>query len=425
MFRKRRRYSYYNSYSSRGYSRRTSRSYGRKQRIRWDRVALISGIVIIILGIVVWLNLSRMKLMFKGYSFNQQNVILKLEKEDIHHIISYDKLDHISQWIENSQNVKYYDEYEKYYSLHEDFDIQVIIQSIDDYFDEYIPKMQTLNYNEDQIWEVLKTADKEDLQYLINHNYSYSQIQPYMQVKGFNFTDLEQYMTLYASNHNYNYAVLATTYPFIISTNKPKTTYMIQNVDDVNILIKPGFMLPSTYVPSDLKKPDEIPVAPDCNHYQMRQVAADALTKMYNDAKKEGYYLVINSAYRSYSEQQKTYDDYFKKYDEVTASGLVAKPGTSEHQSGLGVDLTSQSVLDGERLVFGDTIEYKWCKENSYKYGFILRFAEDESNITGIAHEPWHFRYVGIDVATECYNNDWTLEEYCLNKGVIPTIKQN
>lgn len=425
MFNRRRRYSYYNSRSNRGSSRRYSRSYGRGPKIRWERIAAVLGIVAVVVGLLVVLNLSRIKLMLKGYSFSDQSVILKLEKEEINEILSHDKMNNISKWIENSKNVKYYDEYEKYYSLHNDIEHKDITVAVDDYFNNYIPKIQTLNYSKEQIWEILETADKEDLQYLIDHNYSYAQIKPYMQVKGFEFTDIEEYITLYATSQNYNYAVLATTYPFIISTNKPETTYTIQNVNDVNILVKPGFMLPSSYVPKGLKKPDDIPVAPDCDHYQLRKEAADALTKMYNAAKEEGYYLVINSAYRSYADQQKTYDEYFKRYDEVTASGLVAKPGTSEHQTGLGVDLTSQSVIDGQRLVFGDTTEYKWCKDNSYKYGFILRFAEDESNITGIAHEPWHFRYVGIDAATECYQNSWTYEEYCLNKGIIPTIKEN
>lgn len=425
MFNRRRRYSSYSSYSRRRTSRGYGRGYSRGSRIRVERVALIAGIVVLVIGVVVLFNLSRIKLMFKGYSFAQQGDVLKLSKDEVNEILSHDKMENISKWIENSQTVKYYDEYEKYYSIHNDMKYKDVVETVNDYFDNYIPKIQTLNYSEDQIWEILQTANREDLQYLINHNYSYAQIKPYMQVKGFKFTDIEQYISLYATNQNYNYAVLATTYPFIISSNKAQTTYTIQNVNDISILVKPGFMLPSTYVPSDLKKPDDIPVAPDCDHYQLREEAANALTKMYNAAKNEGYYLVVNSAYRSYDDQQKTYDEYFRRYDEVTAAGLVAKPGTSEHQTGLGVDLTSQSVLDGQRLVFGDTVEYKWCKENSYKYGFILRFPEDESDVTGIAHEPWHFRYVGVDAATECYQNEWTYEEYCLNKGVIPTIKEN
>ena len=112
-------------------------------------------------------------------------------------------------------------------------------------------------------------------------------------------------------------------------------------------------------------------------------------------------------------------DDYFDKYDSVTAASLVAEPGASEHQTGLGVDLTCQAVIDDklngiENSRFGYKPDYKWCIANSYKYGYILRFEEDKANITGIANEPWHFRYVGVELAEKLYNNgNWiTVEDY-------------
>ena len=127
----------------------------------------------------------------------------------------------------------------------------------------------------------------------------------------------------------------------------------------------------------------------------MRKDAADALENMYKDAQKQGLHLVINSAYRSYEEQKKIYDEYFRIYDSVTASKLVAIPGCSEHQLGLSVDLTSQNVLDGTYSLFGNTPEYQWVINHTHEYGFILRYPKDKTNITGTANEPWHFRYVG------------------------------
>ena len=113
----------------------------------------------------------------------------------------------------------------------------------------------------------------------------------------------------------------------------------------------------------------------------------------------------------------------------MTAASLVAEPGASEHQTGLGVDLTCQAVIDDklngiENSRFGYKPDYKWCIANSYKYGYILRFEENKADITGIANEPWHFRYVGKEAAKEIFNNGWTLEEYCLNKGIIPDIQK-
>ena len=91
-----------------------------------------------------------------------------------------------------------------------------------------------------------------------------------------------------------------------------------------------------------------------------------------------------------------------QKYGGAYAAEYVATPGASEHQTGLGIDMTSQSVVDKQRLVFGDTTEYKWVVENCAKYGFIVRFTEGTDGITGISHEPWHLRYVGKKTGRNC-----------------------
>lgn len=406
------RYTYYSSYSS-----------SRRQKIRWDRIAIIVIGVVLVLGIVVWFQFSRIQLLWKGYSFSQQNQILSLESKAVDEILSHDQLTHISDWIENSDQYMYYDEYENYLALHKDMEIKTVVATINDMYTNYVPKLEAMSYSQEQIWNVLKIASTTDLQYIIDKKYSYTDMEPYMQVDGFVLSDMEDYIKAYNKSHNYRYAVLITTYPFIDSQNKVNKNYTIQDPDNVLTLVKPGFNMASSYEPKDLITP-QMPIAPDCNNPKLRKEASDALVSMYNDAKKEGYALVINSAYRSYKNQKTIYDDYFKKYDEVTASSLVAKPGSSEHQTGLGVDLTSESVIKGEKLVFGDTPEYQWVLKNAYRYGFILRYPQGRSSITGIVHEPWHFRYVGKDVAKKIYENNWTLEEYCLNEGVIPQIKE-
>ncbi|MCD7807801.1 MAG: M15 family metallopeptidase [Erysipelotrichaceae bacterium] len=406
-----RKRNYYSSYSSRGRSNN-----------RLDKIIIVVVVVALVIGIAVWFNFSRIRLMIKGYSFSQQNDILSLSNDDVKEILSHDKMDNIEDWIELSETVTYYDEYQQYYNLHSELETSDVVSNIDNIFTNYYPKLAALGYSEDQVWDLLETADASDLQYLISNGYTYSDIQSYMDVQGFDFQNMKEYEEVYEETQNYTYAVLITAYPFIISSNDVDAVYTITNPDDYTILVKDGFMLDSTYVPEDLVDSTVVPVAPDCENSQLRADAMAALEEMYNDASALGYNLVINSAYRSYVEQQETYDAYFAKYDEVTAASLVAKPGASEHQTGLGVDLTSQSVVSGERLVFGDTDEYQWCKENSYKYGFILRYEEDKADITGIGKEPWHFRYVGVDVATTIYENGWTLEEYCLYTGTIPEL---
>lgn len=419
-FNRGKRYTYYSSYSS-----------SRRSRIRWDRIAIIGVVVLLIIGVVVWFNFSRIQLAFKGYSFAQQNEILALDGDGVDEILSHDKLEHITQWLKQSEKVQYYDEYEKYLSLHKDMEVAEVITTVDNIFENYVPKLTTLNYSNEQIWEVLKTASINEVKHLVDQQYTYAQIEPFMKVKGFVFADIDQYMKVYKESQNYNYAVLITTYPFIISENEVDQSYTIQNPDDILSLVKKGFYLSADYEPSDLVNPDpsKVKVASDCDDARLRKEAADALVDMFDAAKKEGYDLVVNSAYRSYAHQKKTYDEYFDKYDPVTAASLVAEPGASEHQTGLGVDLTCQAVIDDklngiENSRFGYKPDYKWCIANSYKYGYILRFEENKADITGIANEPWHFRYVGKEAAKEIFNNGWTLEEYCLNKGIIPDIQK-
>ena len=120
-FNKGRRYTYYSSYSS-----------SRRKRIRWDRIAIIGVVVALIIGALVWFNLSRLKLLFKGYSFSQQNEILALDGKQIDEILSHDKMSHIEDWIATSQNVEYYDEYEKYFSIHKDLKVKVVVTTVDD-----------------------------------------------------------------------------------------------------------------------------------------------------------------------------------------------------------------------------------------------------------------------------------------------------
>ena len=225
-FHRGKRYTYYSSYSS-----------SRKSRIRWDRIAIITAgvalilaaLIVVVVGIVIWFNLSRIKLMFKGYSFGQQNDILSLSGDEVDEVLSHDKMEHIQDWIKESEEVKYYDEYEHYLSLHKDLKVKAVVTTVNDIFNNYANQLKALSYTDNQIWEVLKTARIDDLKYLINKSYKYAQVQPYMQVKGFVFTDMDKYMKVYEDKKNYNYAVLSTTYPFIISKNKATKIYTIQD----------------------------------------------------------------------------------------------------------------------------------------------------------------------------------------------------
>jgi D-alanyl-D-alanine carboxypeptidase len=142
------------------------------------------------------------------------------------------------------------------------------------------------------------------------------------------------------------------------------------------------------------------------------------LQQMFDDARAEGIYPLINESYRSAERQQEILDNYIAAYEaeglsteeaQQRALEVVAKPGTSEHQLGLALDIIVEYEEDS-------TQTWQWLKENCWRYGFILRYPEDKTEITGISYEPWHFRYVGAEAAQQITERGITLEEYLEDK---------
>ena len=133
------------------------------------------------------------------------------------------------------------------------------------------------------------------------------------------------------------------------------------------------------------------------------KAAVKAFMAMQRECKKQTKaYLMVNSAYRSYDDQKGTYKRNDKRY--------VAHPGYSEHQTGLAIDATS--LQHPEKWSFGKSKEGVWMRENCHKYGFILRYPEKQSHVMGYSYEPWHLRYVGVEVATRIHDEDITFDEY-------------
>ena len=139
--------------------------------------------------------------------------------------------------------------------------------------------------------------------------------------------------------------------------------------------------------------------------------AHDAYAEMYEAAKADGMNLIITTSYRSYGFQSTLYNNYVKQDGQASADTYSARPGYSEHHSGLAVDLSTPSLTNAfTEFIYTD--EYQWMKKNSYKYGFIQRYTDENQYITGYQPEAWHYRYVGKDVAKYIYENNITFEEY-------------
>ncbi|MCJ8006595.1 D-alanyl-D-alanine carboxypeptidase family protein [Lederbergia wuyishanensis] len=188
----------------------------------------------------------------------------------------------------------------------------------------------------------------------------------------------------------------------------------IVNADNVLALVNKEFALPGTYIPEDLVKPNvQFSFGEqDIEKSYLRKEAAVALEKMFAAAENSNIYLFAVSGYRSYNRQVAILNNEIERVGKDQAMQAVAIPGKSEHQTGLAMDISSESVQYLLTDNFGETKEGKWLKENAHHFGFILRYPKDKEGITGYQFEPWHFRYVGEKNAQIMYKNNWTLEEF-------------
>lgn len=180
---------------------------------------------------------------------------------------------------------------------------------------------------------------------------------------------------------------------------------IVENPDDVTVLVNKLHEIPKGWKPDDLE--DVI----DC-HQQLRHEANEAYTKFYQAAKAKGIAIYTISGYREPETQQLYWDNSVKVFGEEHAIQYNAYPRRSEHELGLCVDISY--TTEGDRLSekVADSALGKFIESDAYKYGFILRYPQDKVRITGYSYEPWHIRYVGVDLATKLHNENITLEEY-------------
>lgn len=185
-------------------------------------------------------------------------------------------------------------------------------------------------------------------------------------------------------------------------------------VDDetIIVLVNKEYSLGDNYVPDDLVTVDVPTILDNPEVNQLRLVAADALKALFDEAEATGFYLHARSGYRSYQTQTQLFQSYTERNGEEAANRYSAKPGHSEHQTGLVMDVTSESVNYQLDESFGKTDEGIWISEHAHEFGFIVRYPENGEAITGYVYEPWHLRYLGVDMASAVYNSGLTYEAF-------------
>ena len=196
--------------------------------------------------------------------------------------------------------------------------------------------------------------------------------------------------------------------------NFDKTQFSKTDPSSIWVVVnKQHALTPGDYVPADLTIPDVPQRVPGNESMQLRAAAAGALEQMFAGAKSAGLGLMLSSGYRSYTYQVGLYNGYVRTEGQAAADKSSARPGHSEHQTGLAADIEPTSRTCELNACFANTPEGIWLAANAYKYGFILRYLPDKVPVTGYESEPWHFRYVGTQLAGEMrIEGITTLEEF-------------
>ena len=236
---------------------------------------------------------------------------------------------------------------------------------------------------------------------------------PFKKINSFKSENQERYIRYYDKNKDLSYDDIVTYvnigldygfYNYIKNSDLSKNNLVL-----VNKYLK----LDNNYVPNDLEKIDsKYFINGNKNVRLLKKEAKGAFERLSEDSIENGTPVYGQSAYRSYDRQRVLYDNAIKENGKFIADSDTARPGHSEHQTGLTIDVSSNK--QGNMLNFDNTSSFYWMQNNAYKYGFILRYPKGKEYITGYNYESWHYRYVGKKVATDMHNNygNLTFDEY-------------
>lgn len=196
-------------------------------------------------------------------------------------------------------------------------------------------------------------------------------------------------------------------------TSFDKSKYSVSEPGSLWWVVNKKRPLPDGYRPTDLVVPSvTLRLSSGEEQMQLRKDTAAALEQMLAAAKQAGYDLYLASGFRSATYQKQLYDGYVARDGQAEADKYSARPGTSEHQTGMTADVGRPDGKCELEICFGDTPEGKWVAEHAHEYGFIVRYPQGKESITTYQYEPWHLRYVGKDLAAELKKTGQTMEEF-------------
>lgn len=372
----------------------------RKRRVNKKRVILLIIILLIIVIAPIYLLIPRTY----GY---QRDVISVLKEDSVYDTIKetkkYSKTLEMSI-IENNYNKEYFDEY---------LDINYVEE---DNFISNINSLLELGYNNMDINSFYEKIPNS-INVIIDNEYN-KNISNYLSLNYFIEDNLDRYInydindinSVYDTSSikdNYNYEDTVTYVNAYLDKNYYSNDINLSNdeANKLDVIVNKYYKLNADYEPSDLTVINSKFAS---GTQKLRKEAVEMFEKMANDMLKDNLKIYAGSTYRSYSYQEGLYNRYVKRDGFAEAETYSARAGYSEHQLGLVVD-----IVNGRwDYLSEDDKEYTWLINNSYKYGFILRYPRGSEYITGYVFEDWHFRYLGIELATKVYESGLTYDEY-------------
>ena len=262
-------------------------------------------------------------------------------------------------------------------------------------FDSTKNNLKKKGYSSTEINTIIEKLNNEDINKILNIDYNKNLINIINEQYYIPY-NLDRYLAYANKNENIKDVIS------IVNVNADNDWYTNTKETDINVgiqmLVNKFNYLKENYSPDD--------IVPISNWYayeghSIKKEVHDKYVTMWNAANKEGLTLLVNSSYRTYEEQKNEYD--------MSNDDYAARPGFSEHQTGLALDIVTYNIIGNE---FENTDEFKWLQENAHLYGFILRYPKGKEYITGYSYESWHYRYIGKELATKVKESGLTYDEY-------------
>lgn len=371
----------------------------KRKREREKKLNITKGsilIILIFLITILFININNIKNIYlsKITGYNKETIEVFLENNTYNEI----KEQKYSQTLEKIINTQYYNQ--KY--LKEYINIKYYEE---ENFLENINLLLNKGYTSTDINNINSKLNKDSINILLNNEYI-KDITNIISIDYFKENNLERYIKYYQQEELDIETIL--TYVNIGLDKEYYTNVInIENETNIDVLVNKYHKLSENYEPSDLET-----ISSKYGTGKLRKEAKHAFEEMCEAAKKDNITIYSGSAYRSYSYQLNLYNRY-AAVDGITKTDTYsARAGYSEHQTGLAVDIMNEHW----NYIENTDKEYTWLANNSYKYGFILRYPAEKETITGYMYEPWHYRYLGVKLATEISNLNLTYEEYIAKK---------